>query len=152
MPLASWGNESFLLCIYGDDIWPLLWCPSLLSPSCSLSAIFSYSLLCVLATTPLPVPPCPPAPLPSPALGDGARLMGEECFSEKLHERQTAHASGEGEHTGHPAVPFPLQPCCTFHFWLGRGVRGNFILLLQTHAGSSAMRTLLWSLKANRAC
>lgn len=97
--------------------------------SCSLSALF-YSLLCVLATTLLPVTPCPPAPLPSPALGDGAWLIGEERFSEKLHKRRMAHTSSEGEHAGHTAVSFPLQPCCTFHFWLGRGVRENFVLLL----------------------
>lgn len=82
----------------------------------------------ILFSASLPPPCCqsPPAhQRPFPALGDGAQLTGEEHFSES-----PAHASGEGEHIGQPAVPFPLHLCCTFHFWLGRGVRANFILLL----------------------
>lgn len=84
----------------------------------------AYSFLCVLATALLPVPPCPPAPLPSPG-GRGSADWGGTLFRES-----PAHASDEGKHIGQPAVPFPLQLCCTFHFWLGRGVRANFILLL----------------------
>ena len=87
---------------------------------------------CTPSPVSLPPPCCQSCPVhqhtfcPLPGRW-GLAHWGGTLFRETPWE---THASSEGEHAGHPAVLFPLWPCCTFHFWLGMGTRGNFLLLL----------------------
>lgn len=113
--------------VFMGMLWPLLWCLSSLLPSCSLSALFSYFLLCVLDTTLLPVRPCAHQPPFSLQLwGTGLGWSGRTTFRRKPTGDKQLYISGEGEHAGQPDGPFPLL--LYFSFLAGEGGQGELDL------------------------